>query len=44
MRIESDVDRPEDWMPELHDIPISVANAFLYQSDHDKNTSEKFTL
>ena len=22
--------RPDDWMPELHDIPISVVNAFLY--------------
>lgn len=24
-------ERPDDWTPELHDIPISVVNAFLYQ-------------
>jgi hypothetical protein len=24
-------DRPVDWMPELHDIPIGVVNAYLYQ-------------
>jgi hypothetical protein len=28
-------DRPMDWMPELHDIPISVVNAYLYQNEDD---------
>lgn len=28
-------DRPVDWMPELHDIPISVVNAYLYQDEDD---------
>ncbi|CAO3583126.1 unnamed protein product [Absidia cylindrospora] len=26
-------DRPADWMPELHDIPIGVVNAYLYQDE-----------
>ncbi|KAI8086416.1 PIG-P-domain-containing protein [Halteromyces radiatus] len=30
-------DRPDDWMPELHDIPIGVVNAYLYQEDNELN-------
>lgn len=26
-------DRPSDWIPELHDIPIGLVNTFLYQND-----------
>lgn len=35
MRMERELitDRPSDWMPELHDIPISLVNTFLYQND-----------
>lgn len=25
-------DRPSDWIPELHDIPISLVNLVLYQT------------
>lgn len=28
--VQADPTRPPDYMPELHDIPISVVNAFLY--------------
>lgn len=26
-------DRPSDWIPELHDIPIGLVNKILYQQD-----------
>ncbi|CEP10069.1 hypothetical protein [Parasitella parasitica] len=28
-------DRPSDWIPELHDIPIGLVNKFLYQDDNE---------
>lgn len=36
MCIENEMvhDRPSDWIPELHDIPIGLVNAILYQTDY----------
>jgi len=31
----SQKEHPEDYIPELHDIPISIVNAMLYQGDTD---------
>jgi hypothetical protein len=33
MESERVSDRPSDWIPELHDIPISLVNIILYQAD-----------
>lgn len=35
MKMEKELisDRPSDWIPELHDIPIGLVNTFLYQND-----------
>ncbi|ORY90359.1 PIG-P-domain-containing protein [Syncephalastrum racemosum] len=33
--VQADPTRPPDYMPELHDIPISVVNAFLYPPEPD---------
>ncbi|KAH8551498.1 PIG-P-domain-containing protein [Umbelopsis sp. PMI_123] len=37
----SQKDHPEDYIPELHDIPISVVNAMLYQDEMDDVLSDK---
>ncbi|KAI9250179.1 PIG-P-domain-containing protein [Phascolomyces articulosus] len=35
-------ERPDDWMPELHDIPMSVANAFLYPAPPSQPTASPY--
>jgi len=36
----SQKDHPEDYIPELHDIPISIVNAMLYQGDSDNDITD----
>ncbi|GAA5808267.1 hypothetical protein MFLAVUS_001655 [Mucor flavus] len=45
MRLDSEMvsDRPSDWIPELHDIPIGLVNAILYQTDFVIPTNSKKT-
>jgi hypothetical protein len=35
MRMDKEMinDRPSDWMPELHDIPIGLVNTILYHKE-----------
>jgi hypothetical protein len=44
MNIEKELtaNRPSDGIPELHDMPIGLVNAFLYQSDLQSSTSHHF--
>ncbi|CAO3675012.1 unnamed protein product [Umbelopsis ramanniana] len=37
----SQKDHPEDYIPELHDIPISVVNAMLYQDELEDGLSDQ---
>jgi hypothetical protein len=37
----SQKDHPEDYIPELHDIPISVVNAMLYQDEMEDGLSDQ---
>lgn len=46
-------DRPSDWIPELHDIPIGLVNKILYQQDEaeadirpviPKHTTHKYSI
>ncbi|KAI8575869.1 hypothetical protein K450DRAFT_259542 [Umbelopsis ramanniana AG] len=37
----SQKDHPEDYIPELHDIPISVVNAMLYQDEAEEGLSDQ---
>lgn len=43
MESERISDRPSDWIPELHDIPISLVNIVLYQAQGKSNNSEMVT-
>lgn len=42
MQLDNEVvsDRPSDWIPELHDIPIGLVNKFLYQQDENEEKEE----
>lgn len=43
MQLDNEVvsDRPSDWIPELHDIPIGLVNKFLYQDDNEEKEEEE---
>jgi hypothetical protein len=46
MRMDKELitDRPSDWMPELHDIPIGLVNTILYHSQQADIIAQKYVI